>query len=334
MRNFKSTTLERTGAMDPASPPSCWVVTDGKAGMISQCVGLAEALGSAPDIKTVRLRTPWRDLTPYFRLGGRLQFTADSDSLEPPWPDLLIATGRHSVAASILVRRLAADKTRTVQIQNPVISPSHFDLVVTPRHDNLQGDNVVVTRGALHRVTPAMLKEGVEQLAWRLQHLKPPYISVLIGGSNGVYRLGSEEMQSIAARLVACTRALKASLIITPSRRTGEANREILKDALVDVPHYLWTGQGDNPYFGLLGMADFIVVTADSVNMVSEAASTGKPVYVAALPGGSAKFGDFHQRLTQEGVTRPFEDKLEPYVYQPLDDVAMVADKVRAVLSR
>ena len=317
-----------------ALPSSCWVVTDGKAGMISQCVGLAEALGLSPDVKQVRLRTPWRDLTPYFRLGGRLQFTADSDPLKPPWPDLLIATGRHSVSASILVRRLSRGKTRTVQIQNPAVSTRLFDLVVTPRHDNLTGGNVVVTRGALHRVTPVMLKEGAEQLAWRLQHLKRPYISVLIGGSNNVYRLDSDTMRSLAARLAACARALNASLIITPSRRTGEANREILKDALVDVPHYLWTGQGDNPYFGLLGLADFIVVTADSVNMVSEAASTGKPVYVAALPGGSPKFGSFHRRLLEEGVTRVFEHTLEPYAYRPLDDVAMAADKVKALFRR
>ena len=313
---------------------SCWVVTDGKAGMISQCVGLAEALGLDPDLKQVRLRSPWRDLTPYFRLGGRLQFTSKSDPLRPPWPDLLIASGRHSVAASILVRRLSRGKTRTVQIQNPVVSPTLFDLVVTPRHDNLEGPNVVVTRGALHRVTPALLEEGVEQLAWRLQHLKPPYISVLIGGSNNVYRLDADTMRSLASRLAASARALNASLIITPSRRTGEANREILKDALIDIPHYLWTGQGDNPYFGLLGMADFIVVTADSVNMVSEAASTGKPVYVVDLPGGSPKFQAFHHRLIEEGVTRVFDGKLEPYAYRPLDDVAMVANQVRALLRR
>jgi mitochondrial fission protein ELM1 len=157
---------------------------------------------------------------------------------------------------------------------------------------------------------------------------------VLIGGSNGVFHLGADEMRSLAQRLVTCARALKASLIITPSRRTGEANREILKDALVDVPHYLWSGQGENPYFGLLGLADFIVVTVDSVNMVSEAASTGKPVYVADLPGSSPKFWAFHKRLLDEGVTRLLEDKLEPYVYQPLNDVAIVADKVRALLRR
>ena len=314
--------------------PSCWVVTDGKAGMINQCVGLAEALDADFEVKRVALRTPWRDLTPYFRWGGRMQFASNSDPLRPPWPDLLIATGRHSVAASILVKRLSHGKTRTVQIQNPVISPNHFDLVVAPRHDNLSGENVVVTKGALHRITPAMLREGVEHLAWRLQHLKRPYISVLIGGSNGAYRLGREEMQSLASRLATCARAMNASLIITPSRRTGEGNRELLKDALIDVPHYMWTGQGENPYFGVLGLGDFIVVTADSVNMVSEAASTGKPVYVAELPGGSPKFEAFHRGLLQEGITRTFEHTLDSYEYQPLDDVAMVADKVRALLER
>jgi mitochondrial fission protein ELM1 len=317
-----------------ASPLSCWVVTDGKAGMISQCVGLAEALGLDAELKQVRLRTPWRDFTPYIRLGGRMQFTSDSDSLDPPWPDLLIASGRHSIAASILVRRLSRGKTRTVQIQNPVVSPRLFDLVVTPRHDDLEGENVVVTRGALHRVSAAMLKEGAEQLGWRLQHLKRPYISVLIGGSNNVYRLDAETMKSLASRLAASARALDASLMITPSRRTGEANREILKDALVDVPHYLWTGQGDNPYFGLLGLADFIVVTADSVNMVSEAASTGKPVYVADLPGGSPKFQAFHRRLIEDGVTRVFKESLEPYAYRPLDDVTIAAARVKALLRR
>ena len=318
--------------MEP--PVSCWVVTDGKAGMISQCVGLAEAVNAEFVVKQVRLRFPWRDLTPYFRLGGRLQFASESDELSPPWPDLLIATGRQSVAASIVVRRLSRGKTRTVQIQNPVISPKHFDLVVAPRHDKLQGDNVVVTRGALHRVTPKMLSEGAEQLGWRLQHLARPYISVLIGGTNGVFRLGPDEMKDLAGRLADCARAMKGSLIITPSRRTGHGNREILKDALVGVPHYLWNGEGDNPYFGLLGLADFIVVTIDSVNMVSEAASTGKPVYIADLPGESPKFWDFHKKLLDEGVTRLFEHTLEPYTYQPLYDVATAARRVKALLKR
>ena len=311
---------------------SCWVVTDGKAGMESQCVGLAEALGLMPVIKRVRLRSPWRQLTPYLRLGGRAQFTADSDSLAPPWPDLLIATGRHSVAASILVKKLSGGKTRTVQLQNPVIASSHFDLVVVPRHDELHGDNIISTRGALHRITPELLRKGADRLEPEIAHLARPYVSILIGGSNAAYRLGPTEMTKLARQLVSVARGRKASLLVTPSRRTDEECLAILKTELAAVPHYLWDGLGENPYFGLLGLADFIVVTSDSVNMVSESASTGKPVYVVDLPGGSAKFERFHRALRADGVTRVFAGKLEPYSYAPLDDVGAVAARVQALL--
>ena len=311
---------------------SCWVVTDGKAGMESQCVGLAEALGLTPTVKRVRLRSPWRQLTPYFRLGGPAQFTADSDSLTAPWPDLLIATGRHSVAASILVKTLSGGKTHTVQLQNPVIASRHFDLVVVPRHDELHGDNIISTRGALHRITPELLRKGADRFKPEIASLARPYVSVLIGGSNAVYRLGPAEMRSLARRLVSVARDLNASLLVTPSRRTDEECLAILKAELTSVPHYLWGMRGENPYFGLLGLADFIVVTSDSVNMVSESASTGKPVYVVDLPGGSAKFERFHRALRDEGVTRSFAEKLEPYAYTPLDDVGAVAARVGALL--
>ena len=308
------------------------MVTDGKAGMESQCVGLAEALGLTPIIKRVALRAPWRQLTPYFRIGGLAQFARGSDPLLPPWPDLLIATGRHSVAASLLVKKLSGGRTKTVQLQNPVIAPSHFDLVIVPRHDALTGGNVVSTRGALHRVTPEILREGAELLAPHVAHLARPYAGVLIGGSNAAYRMGPGEMAALARQLASSAREMKASLLITPSRRTGEDNLRILKTELAGVPHYLWDGEGENPYFGLLGLADFLVVTCDSVNMVSEAASTGKPVYVADLPGGSPKFERFHRALREEGVTRTFLGTLVPYAYRPLDDMGFVAARVKALL--
>ncbi|HMI98065.1 MAG TPA: mitochondrial fission ELM1 family protein [Micropepsaceae bacterium] len=311
---------------------SCWVVTDGKAGMESQCIGLAEALGLTPLVKRVRLRSPWRQITPYFRLGGRAQFTTDSDSLAAPWPDLLIATGRHSVAASMLVRKLSGGLTRTVQLQNPVIASRHFDLVVVPRHDELHGDNIISTRGALHRITPELLRKGAERLRPEIARLARPYVSVLIGGSNSVFRLGPAEMTRLARQLVAVARDLTASLLVTPSRRTSEECLTILKAELAPVPHYLWDMRGENPYFGLLGLADYIVVTGDSVNMVSESASTGKPVYVVDLPGGSAKFERFHRALREDGVTRSFVGSLARYAYTPLNDVGAVAARVEALL--
>jgi mitochondrial fission protein ELM1 len=311
---------------------SCWVVTDGKAGMESQCVGLAQALGARPAIKRVSLRAPWRQLTPYLRIGGSAQFAVGSDTLAPPWPDLLIATGRHSIAAALLVKKASGGRTRIVQLQNPVISPRHFDLVIVPRHDGLTGPNVVATRGALHRITPEVLREGAERLAPDVAHLARPFVSVLIGGSNAAYRLGPPEMAVLAGQLASCAHRMGASLLVTPSRRTGEEALGVLNGALAATPHYLWDMKSENPYFGLLGLADLIVATCDSVNMVSEAASTGKPVYVADLPGGSPKFERFHRLLREEGVTRPFTGTLEVYCYAPLDDVGMAAARVSARL--
>jgi uncharacterized protein len=308
------------------------VVTDGKAGMESQCVGLAEALDLAPHIKRVALRAPWRQLTPYFRLGGFVQFARGGDALRAPFPDLLIATGRGSVAASLLVRELSHGRTRTVQLQNPVIAPSHFDLVVVPRHDGLEGANIVATKGALHRVTPAILRAGAQDLTPRIAHLPRPHIAVLIGGTNGVYRMGAGETVTLAAQLAAAARELSASLLVTPSRRTGTENTALLRAGLAGVPHFLWDGEGDNPYFGILGLADFIVVTSDSVNMVSEAASTGKPVYVARLPGGSDKFNRFHRLMREDGFVREFTGSLAPYNYAPLDDMKFVVGRVSALL--
>ena len=138
--------------------------------MESQCLGLAEALGVTTIVKRVTLRMPWRQLSPYLRIGLSHAYSEGSDALAPPWPDILIATGRHSVPASLYVRResrRAGKPTLTVQIQNPVIAPSHFDLVVTPLHDRLSGPNVISTIGALHRVTP-------ERLAADAPNMKKP----------------------------------------------------------------------------------------------------------------------------------------------------------------
>ncbi len=296
-------------------------------------MGLAEALNLSPIVKHVQLRAPWRQLTPFFRLGGLRQFAPSSDALAEPWPKLFIATGRHSVAASLLIKRLSGGYTRTVQIQNPVIGARHFDLVVVPRHDRLRGPNVIATRGALHRVTPEVLWEGAKRLLPRIRQLARPYVAVLLGGSNAAYRLEESEMTALATQLASCARAMSASLLITPSRRTGEKNLSILKEKLAGTPYFIWEGEGENPYFGMLGLADFIVPTSDSVNMISEAASTGKPVYVAQLPGGSRKFDRFHRMMRDEGLVREFEGGLAPYEYTPLDDVRTVVARVKSLLS-
>jgi hypothetical protein len=118
-------------------------------------------------------------------------------------------------------------------------------------------------------------------------------------------------------------------LMITPSRRTGARNEEILRRGLAGLPAEIWDGRGENPYFGILGLADHIVVTGDSVNMVSEAASSGKPVHVVHLRGGSPKFTRFHEALQAAGIARPFTGELESWSYTPLDETRRVAAEIR-----
>ncbi|MDR3424918.1 MAG: mitochondrial fission ELM1 family protein [Alphaproteobacteria bacterium] len=316
----------------------CWVVTDGKAGMENQCLGLAEALDMQPIIKRIKLRSPWKQLSPFLRHGLAYAFSDKGDPVAPPWPDLLIATGRASVPASLYARRMSRESgsrgTLTVQIQNPVIDPSRFDLVVVPRHDSLTGANVMTTRGSLHRVTPRLLASEAEKFLPQVAALPAPRIAVLIGGSNAVYSLTPREMKVLAAQLAAIA-GHDGSLMITPSRRTGTENMEILKEALRGTPSYIWDWDGPvaNPYYGMLGLAEVVLATCDSVGMVTEACSTGKPVMIIDLPGGSDKFRRFHQTMRDDGLTRPFVGKIERWACKPLDDMRLVAERIREMLA-
>ncbi|HET8727389.1 MAG TPA: ELM1/GtrOC1 family putative glycosyltransferase, partial [Alphaproteobacteria bacterium] len=124
-------------------------------------------------------------------------------------------------------------------------------------------------------------------------------------------------------------------LMVTPSRRTGADNEAILRARLDGLPAEIWDGTGENPYFAYLGLADAIIVTADSVNMVCEAASTGKPVYVIELEGESAKFDAFHESMRRAGITRPFDGRLDDWSYQPLCETERAAAEVwRRMASR
>lgn len=308
--------------------PVAWVITDGKAGMESQCVGLAEALGIKPTIKRTRLRSPWRQLSPSILRDAPMRaLSVRGDRLEPPWPDLLIASGRQSVLPSLLVGRESGGRTFRVQIQDPAIDPSRFDLIVVPRHDRLRGANVIVTRGALHRVNAARLDAARTQFAPRLGSLPHPRIAVLIGGDNDVFRLTPEITTKLADDLLALSRG-GATLMVTPSRRTGAGNEAILREKLAGVAGEIWDGRGENPYFGYLAHADAILVTEDSVNMVSEAAATGRPIHLIALSGGSPKFKRFRTSLEAEGVVRPFNGAIEHWSYPMADDMEAVAAAV------
>jgi mitochondrial fission protein ELM1 len=308
---------------------SCWIITQGHAGMEAQCRGLADALGLAPVIKRVRVRRLWDLLPKRLWLAPLRVLRADSDRLDPPWPDLVISCGSVGAPLAAAIRSASGGRTRAVHIQDPKMDLHRFDLVIAPRHDGLRGDNVISSKAAIHPVTPQKLEEGARRWGPVLAPLPRPLIAVLIGGPNGRHRLTPDIVTRLADNLVSLARKTGGALAVTPSRRTGAENEAVLRERLKDVPAFVWDGKGNNPYFGLLALADAIVVTEDSVSMTSEAVATGKPVYVAALAGKSRRLRRFHQMLMADGITRPFDGSFATWTYTPPDDTARAAAEIR-----
>jgi mitochondrial fission protein ELM1 len=303
----------------------CWIVTEGMAGTENQCLGVAEALGIAPEIKRIGLRQPWKALSPFLGFETTQSFIPP---LTGPWPDLLIASGRKSIAAARFIKRASKGKTFTVQIQDPRISPSNFDLVAVPEHDPTRSRNVIVTTASPNRITGEKIAAAREKFR-HFEQLKQPRVAILIGGNSKSHTLTPAIMEKLAGQL----KTLDAGLMVTASRRTGKENEEILKRALNGPNAQIWDGTGENPYFGMLAWADYILVTADSASMLSDAGTTGKPVYMVALEGGSPRLDRLHHNLANRGVTRPFEGRLESWNYEPLRDSEKIADEIRKRLS-
>jgi len=289
------------------------------AGTENQCLAVAEALGVAFNVKRITLRQPWKAMSPYL---GFEQSWSFSPSLPPPWPDLLIASGRKSIAVSRYIKRMSGGRTFTVQIQDPRIAPKHFDIVAIPHHDPTRADNVIVTDAAPNRVTNERLLAAAQDFS-ELADLPSPRIAVLIGGSSKAYTMSANVTRKLAEQL----KALDGSLMITSSRRTGTENEVILRSALSYA--FIWDGTGDNPYFAMLAQADFILVTADSTSMISDACSTGKPVYMIPLEGGHPRIDRLHKHLIDKGVLRVFDGNLEAYDYEPLKDAHIIAEAIK-----
>lgn len=309
----------------PAAGLRCWAVTDGKPGMENQCIGLAEAMGLVPEVKRVTLRTPWRQLTPWLKWGVQFAAAPPGDAIAPPWPDVLIASGRQSIAPALAARNGSRGRCFTVVIQDPQIAPANFAALVVPEHDRMSGPNILTTLGAVHRVTPQRLAAEAAAFGPAFEALPRPRIAVLVGGNNGVFTLDGPQMEVLAAQLKLVAQNSGGGLMVTPSRRTGAENEAVLRRALAGLPAFVWDGHGPNPYFAMLAAADAVIATGDSVSMMSEACSTGKPVYAVDLKGGSAKFTAFHDSLRRLGHARPFRGILEDWTPVPLRETQTVA---------
>ena len=305
----------------PPCPANATVITEAYAGLQTQAVGLAEAAGLEAAILPIVPRAPWSWVSARFwpnPLGGvRLPSLADG---------IVIAAGGTAAVVAAALRRSGRP---VVQVQNPRMGIEKFDMVVVNRHDGLVGPNVVVTRTALHRATTARLAAARAVWAPVFSGLPRPLVAVLVGGSNGRFRLDGGVAAELGGRLAEMMRRDRVGLAMTPSRRTSAEAQAALAGAVRPLGGWMWDGVGDNPYYGLLACADAIVVTEDSVSMVSEAVATAAPVLLAPLPGRSRRIRLFNRLLMQDGRVRPFAGRFEQWPVTPLDDTAMAGAEVR-----
>lgn len=310
---------------------TCWIVTDGRAGIEAQALGLAEAIADRTPLeivrKRIRVRAPWRSLPRAFSGDAFAKLAPDSDGLDPPYPDLWIGCGRASVPLTIEAKRKSPE-TFTVQLQDPRAPCSLFDLVIAPAHDRLAGGNVFSIVGSTNRVARKACDGATPRAGGRMN------VAVLIGGPNRAFRLTPADAARIAAQIAELSRR-GAAVSVTTSRRTPPEAADALCAALKGVAQTVWRAGVDdpksNPYPEMLSDADFIFVTEDSVNMATEAAATGRPVFVLRLErkafASARKFDAFHESLRRRGVSKPFAGRLETWAYEPLDETARAADE-------
>lgn len=286
-----------------------WVLADDRTGNVSQCLGVAEALGRPFAIKSLRYGRLAR-LPNALRGTGLMGVDRESrDGLCAPWPRLVIAAGRRTAPIARWIKRQCG--ARLVQIMDPGFpGRSDFDLIVSPAHDcPRSAGNVLEVLGAPHRVTEARLTAEAEKWRPAFAHLPRPWVAVIVGGATKNRSFPVEMARGLGGLVAELGKAGGGSLLLTTSRRTGAEQEQALAACLPEPRWLHLFGQGgDNPYFGFLALADAIVVTGDSVSMCCEACASPAPVFIWAPEGWvAAKHARLHAQLYQAGLARPLE---------------------------
>jgi len=255
-------------------------VHDGRAGNRRQALALATALNPDAGECVLMPKAPWRWLAPRrLPLDGHA-FGPAFGALLRQAPGIAIGCGRQ---AALATRVLRARGWKTVQILDPRLPSRHWDRVVVPAHDALDGDNVLVLTGSLNPVDETWLAAG--RVAFpQFGSLPAPRIGVLVGGPTRHAPWTTDDARSAFARITAQARASGGSVLATASRRTPAAVAAVLRMAFAGIPGFVWVdgSDGPNPYAGLLGWADRLACTPDSINLLSEACATRAPVELIA----------------------------------------------------
>ena len=323
--------MKAPAELSVSASPAVWVISDGAAGNERQARALADAMQLAAQVVRVRAYPPWRWFAPRLALASHLGFPSElRRALHAPWPALAIGCGRQAALLTRGLREWSQGATFALQILDPRIPTSHFDAVVAPRHDALQAANVIQTIGALNPVDDAWLAAAALEFP-ALAQLPHPRTALLVGGPRRGLALGTAWLDALIARIEGWRERDGGSLLIATSRRTPADWHERLRRAFRNGCTCFWGGpeDGANPYPSYLALADRLVVTPDSVNMLSEACAVGVPV-VSELPARApAKLAAFHAELRSLGWLHDgnvdFSTLRQP---QPLREIAAVASKV------
>lgn len=315
--------------------PGAWVLSDGAAGNENQAIALARALGLDAEVLRLSTRAPWRWLAPRLVFGAERAFgDAFALRLRGDLPQIAIGCGRHAALATRILKRCGGDAIRCVQILDPRIDPRVFDLVIAPEHDGLRGDNVLATLGALNSVDDAWLEQA--RTDWpALVALPGPRTLLLLGGPNRALQLDADYWRGLAAHIATLLARDGGSLLVSSSRRTPAWLRDAARNDLADLPGVQWHGpdDGPNPYAGFLAAADRIVVTPDSVNLLSEACATRAPVWIHQPVPLTGKIGGFVARLRECGRVQILGDDTHIALdVEPLRETARIAADIRARL--
>jgi mitochondrial fission protein ELM1 len=305
-----------------------WILHDGHAGNRRQAAALADAMGLSWQERVLQSQPPARWFAPRKLAGTAGSFGGDfAAALREHPPSLAIGCGRQAALATRFARDAGA---RTVQILDPRIDPRHWDLVIAPEHDGLVGANVITLAGSLHPIDAGWLQRARDRCP-ALGLLPGPRTAVLLGGPTNAVRFDRSAFEVMMAKLEYGLAQGGGSLLICGSRRTPTEVRALVRERYGADPGIVWMDEadGENPYAGVLGWAQRIVVSPDSVNMISEACATSVPVYVAEPNRTTGRVRRYLDDLLRRGRIRAQRRESEDFAVEPLIESARVAAIVR-----
>lgn len=312
--------------------PVVWVLVDNRIGNANQAIELAQKIGKEYEIKNIEYNS--LGFLPSCLLGIfpiHIKKSVLSNLKKDPLPGVVISAGRRTAALALYLKKLSNGKLKIIQIMRPNIKPTEFDLIILPQHDsfNYTLPNIVRVIGALTNVQDK-IKKSQSNFDTKYPEIKN-YIAVIIGGSTKGYKLTLENAQLLSKTLTNISKNHSLPLFITFSRRTPPLVKNHFTQNFVwpNVIYDPLSGE-TNPYPAILGRAEYIISTTDSISMCSEAVSTGRPVYVFCPPSFKLrKHSYFIQQLVDLGLARRLElsvNNLEKYDYAPLAEISKVAE--------